>query len=61
MSWLSGGPDSGSAPVVGLICANIVEIAFFVGMRSFVETNWVGTAMPMSPGHTALQMGQECG
>lgn len=37
--WFSGGPDSGSAPVLGLIAANMVESAFLVGRRSFVETN----------------------
>jgi hypothetical protein len=47
--WLSGGPDSGRAPVFGLIAANMVESAFLVGRRSFVDTNWVGTAMPISP------------
>jgi hypothetical protein len=36
------------------MAANMVERAFFVGMRSFVDTNWVGTAIPMSPGQTAL-------
>ena len=25
-----------------------------MGSKSFVETNWAGTAIPMSPGHTAL-------
>jgi hypothetical protein len=53
-SWLRGGPDSGKAPVFGLMAANMVDSAFRVGIRSFVETNWVGTAMPISPGHTAL-------
>lgn len=47
--WFKGGPDSGRAPVFGFMAANMVESAFFVGRRSFVETNWVGTAMPISP------------
>lgn len=53
-SWLKGGPDSGKAPVVGLMAANMVERALRVGIKSFVDTNWAGTAIPMSPGHTAL-------
>ena len=48
-SWLSGGPDSGNAPVLGSMAANMVDSAFRVGMRSKVETNWTGTAMPISP------------
>lgn len=46
--WLSGGPDSGNAPL-GLIWANMVAKAFRVEIRSLVETNWVGTAIPISP------------
>jgi hypothetical protein len=38
-NWLRGGPDSGKAPVLGSIAANIVDREFLVGMRSFVETN----------------------
>ena len=48
--WFSGGPDSGITPVLGLIATNVVESAFLVGERLFVEANWVGAAMPMSPG-----------
>lgn len=48
-SWLKGGPDSGRAPVTGLIAANIVDRALRVGIRSLVDTNDVGTAMPISP------------
>lgn len=59
--WLSGGPDSGKAPVLGLIAVNMVERAFFVGTRSFVETNCVGTAIPMSPGQTALPKSSDAG
>lgn len=40
-------------PVRGFIDWNMVERALRVGSKSKVETNCVGTAMPMSPGHTA--------
>jgi hypothetical protein len=38
---------------LGLIAANCVARALRVGRRSSVETNCVGTAMPISPGQTA--------
>ena len=37
------------------MAANMVDSALRVGIKSFVETNCVGTAMPMSPGQTALR------
>lgn len=44
-----GGPQYGRAPDEGLIDAKRVAREFLVAIRSFVETNWVGTAIPMSP------------
>lgn len=46
----------GSAPVSGFIAENMVASEFLEGIRSFVETNWVGTATPMSPGQTFLEI-----
>lgn len=55
-SWLKGGPDSGRAPVTGSIAANIVDRALRVGIRSLVDTNDVGTAMPISPAANCVNL-----
>ena len=46
--------------MTGSIAANMVDNAFRVGMRSFVDTKAVGTAIPMSPTKQRVSIFESC-